>query len=100
MAETQPKRSDEQLPGRGVTPQLSLVSTSPDASQDAVWFTGCAWCGRIQVHDRWLDAPAALELIGYRDPLLTHGICPGCFDQVTRAAAEERRRRNPDESWT
>ena len=100
MAQTQPERSDEHLPGRGVTPQLSLVNTSRDGPQDAVWFTGCAWCNRIRVQGRWLDGPAALAAIGHRDPVLTHGICPTCFDEVNRTAAEERRRRNLDESWT
>jgi hypothetical protein len=92
VAQFQPKRSEEHLPGGGAKPQLSLVKTPSDATQDAVWFTGCAWCSRIRVDGRWLDEQAALELIGHH-PLLTHGICPTCFAEVNVRAAEERRLR-------
>ena len=93
MAQTQPERSDEHRPGSGPTPQLSLVSAPSDAAPTAAWFTECAWCRRIKVRGRWLDEPAALDVMG-AGPMITHGICPTCFSQVTLQAAAERRRRS------
>jgi hypothetical protein len=87
MGQSQPKRSDEQQPGRGSKPQLSLARTPLEAHQDAVWLTACAWCRRINVRDVWLESAAALELMGVAAPLLTHGICPTCFGEVWRQRA-------------
>jgi hypothetical protein len=44
----------------------------------------CAWCERVRGLDgRWKDAsPADLE-----SPRATHGICPDCLAEQTRAAA-------------
>ena len=92
MAQVQPERSDEHLPGSGSRPQLSLASAPVEAAEGAVWFTACAWCGRLEVGGRWVDALTALEGSG-REPQLTHGICPTCFDEVSARADDERRRR-------
>jgi hypothetical protein len=58
----------------------------------------CAWCGRLQVGEEWLDLAAdcdgdgdgSLEL---NDSLIfksSHGICPDCFDRVNADAEAER----------
>jgi hypothetical protein len=47
-----------------------------------VFVTICAWCGARAVGERWSgrltrpDVLAALDRAG----VLTHGICPACFD--------------------
>jgi hypothetical protein len=54
----------------------------------------CAWCGRLQVDDEWLDLAAdgegspkvAASLIRKS----SHGICPECFARVTADAEAER----------
>jgi hypothetical protein len=95
MAQSQPERGDEHPSGRGSKPQLSLASAPPEATQDAVWFTACAWCRRINVRGHWRQAPAAVDVVGLQDgarePLLTGGICPTCFQEVSGRAAEQRR---------
>ena len=96
MAQSQPARGDEHPPGRGSKPQLSFASVPPKAPQDAVWFTACAWCRRINVRGQWCKAPAAVDVAGLQDgarePLLTGGICPSCFQDVSDRAAQQRRR--------
>jgi hypothetical protein len=55
----------------------------------------CAWCGRLQVGDEWLQ----LEGIGTGQTRIaeqlvrqsTHGICPDCFERVSDEAAAGRR---------
>lgn len=45
--------------------------------------TACAWCERIRLGDRWVDAaPAIAHLRTYewkRPPQFTHGICDPCL---------------------
>jgi hypothetical protein len=48
VGQSQPNRSDEQPPGRGSKPQLSLACTPPEAHRGAVWLTACAWRRRIK----------------------------------------------------
>jgi hypothetical protein len=55
----------------------------------------CAWCQRLQVGQEWLQLDAigsgqtriAEELVRKS----THGICPECFDRVSREAEARRR---------
>jgi hypothetical protein len=64
-----------------------------DGVAGRVWLTCCAWCARIEVMESWVENAAALELIsasGTCEPVLTHGICPACFRQVSARAAGER----------
>jgi hypothetical protein len=47
--------------------------------------TACAWCERIRLGDRWVDAVRAIaHLRTYewtRPPQFTHGICDPCLDE-------------------
>jgi hypothetical protein len=57
----------------------------------------CAWCGRLKVRDRWVAVSHPPDLIddsGIRRPLVSHGICPPCFDEATTAADLHRRLRD------
>ena len=96
MAHPQPERSD--LDPTGFVPAPSLADAHlPGASPDAVWLTICAWCERMKVRDRWISGTRALAMVdgsGSREPKLTHGICPGCFVDVTAKADRERRARD------
>lgn len=73
--------------------------SEPDPAADAclpgapgvVWFTACAWCARILLRDRWIDGVRAFE-DGDGAVMLTHGICPSCFDATVAKAEDERRR--------
>ena len=58
----------------------------------------CAWCGKLQIGDEWL----LLEAIGSGQMRIaeelvrrsTHGICPECYERVSREAADERTHRS------
>jgi hypothetical protein len=82
VALPQPKPS-EQVPNDGATPTLSLAGSHLGRTwPDAVWFTVCAWCERMDTGGRWIEIERALELIDDRpghELRLTHGICPSCF---------------------
>jgi hypothetical protein len=69
---------------------------SAESPPGAVWTTLCAWCGRRRVGARWLDAAHVHEPLASPnvEPLLTHGICPSCFDRAARAAERHRRMRD------
>ena len=38
----------------------------------------CAWCGRYLVDGEYVEPPTAQPF------LVTHGICPACFDELRR----------------
>lgn len=54
----------------------------------------CAWCRKLQVGDEWLQ----LDAIGSGQTRIaeqlvrqsTHGICPECFERVSREAESRR----------
>jgi len=54
----------------------------------------CAWCGRLQVGDEWLDlANDGERSLDIADSLIrksSHGICPHCFERVSADAEAER----------
>jgi hypothetical protein len=58
----------------------------------------CAWCGKLQIGDEWL----LLEAVGSGQMRIaeelvwrsTHGICPECYERVSREAADERTHRS------
>jgi hypothetical protein len=56
----------------------------------------CAWCGRRRIGSRWVDTPHTDEprAASNVEPLLTHSICPSCFDRTARAAEQYRRVRD------
>jgi hypothetical protein len=93
VALPQPERSELNSTIGGTAPVASLADAYAGAPPGAVWLTICAWCARVKARDRWVDSQFALELIG-REPRLTHGICPECFDDVTASASRDRRARN------
>jgi NMD protein affecting ribosome stability and mRNA decay len=78
-------------------PKVSHVDALPPAaSPGAVWFTVCAWCDRIKLRERWTDSALArqqVELALREDTNVTHGICPACFQAVSRSAEIARERR-------
>jgi hypothetical protein len=95
VALPQPDRN-EQLPTDGppsapASFAASLLAGSPPG---AVWLTVCAWCERIKIHGRWVDAERALELMKVPadgGQSLTHGICPSCLAVEMRRSDRERR---------
>jgi hypothetical protein len=103
----QPGRGWPQAPYQGLFPNggsPALRSTAgrflanPNAGRRARGNTGtigdadllvrCAWCNRIKVGERFVPVdPTIAAHLGERT---THGICPECFERVTRAAAARR----------
>jgi hypothetical protein len=57
----------------------------------------CAWCRRLQIGEEWLQ----LDGIGSGQTRIaeglvrhsTHGICPECYERVTREAEAKRTQR-------
>ena len=95
MAHPQPERSELHPTIGDPQPILSLADAHAGASPDAVWLTDCAWCGRVRIGGRWIDEPHTLALVASFGtvPKRTHGICPACFDAVSREADDWRRRK-------
>ena len=56
--------------------------------------TACAWCERIKLGDRWVDAVRAIaQLRTYewkRPPQFTHGICDECLAEQLAKRERER----------
>jgi hypothetical protein len=50
----------------------------------------CAWCNRLRIRGRWIEAAPSSAV---RGRLLTHGICPSCFEEAT---AHTRRARESE----
>jgi hypothetical protein len=97
VALPQPERSEHESTVGGIAPIPSLAAAHPaGAPPGAVWRTVCAWCGRAKVAGRWIDAPDAepVNASGTDERLLSHGICPSCFDQATATAEQYRRARD------
>jgi hypothetical protein len=76
----------------------SLARILRDAGAGGTMLVHCAWCRRLQVGDEWLG----LEAIGTGQTRIaeqlvrrsTHGICPDCFERVSRDAAARRADQN------
>ena len=98
MAEPQPKPSEDGSTVGGIAPIPSLAEVHPvRPPRGAVWFTVCAWCNQVEVRGRWVTVqhlPDPSDGSGVGSPLVTHGICPSCFDQAIREAEQARRRRD------
>ena len=97
MAQPQPEYSENDSTVGGIVPIPSLAGALPAGSPPgAVWLTMCAWCHRLRVRDRWIHVPHTPDLIdasGNRETVLTHGICPECFEETTAKADRQRRLR-------
>jgi NMD protein affecting ribosome stability and mRNA decay len=95
VAQPQPEGSKHDPTVRDIAPIASLAGAHSESdSPGAVWFTLCAWCGRLKVRGRWVTVPHAPDRVDAsagRLPLVTHGICPSCFEQATANAARQRR---------
>lgn len=52
----------------------------------------CAWCGRLQVGEEWLDLDdvGSPQIAASLIPNSSHGICPDCFTRVSADAEAER----------
>ena len=54
----------------------------------------CSWCQRIRVGDAWLSAEEAVEKLDLMEeatmPVLTHGICETCHDEMMATIARLR----------
>ena len=65
-----------------------------EAGAGGAMLVHCAWCQRLQVGDEWLGLTAIgsgqtriAEQLVRRS---THGICPDCFERVSRDAEVSR----------
>jgi hypothetical protein len=83
---------------RSLTVDASRVSRLArilrEAGSGGAMLVHCAWCGRIQVGDEWLELTAIgtgqtriAEQLVRRS---THGICPDCFERVSRDVEASR----------
>jgi hypothetical protein len=65
-----------------------------DAEAQRTMLVHCAWCGRLQVGEEWLDLAAeATESLEISESLIrksSHGICPDCFARVSETAEAQR----------
>jgi hypothetical protein len=99
VAQTQPQPSENDPTVGGITPIASLAEAHhAGPPPGAVWLTMCAWCSRLKVRGRWVSAPTQtpylLDASGTHTPLITHGICPTCFDQANADGEQYRRARD------
>jgi hypothetical protein len=66
-------------------PTQELFSRYRPRSGDKI--TACSWCNRIEAETGWHEVEEAVETLGLFDvdplPMLTHGICPSCYDTVS-----------------
>jgi hypothetical protein len=94
VALPQPEPSETDPTVGGILPIPSLAGAHPaGAPPGAVWLTMCAWCGRLKVRDRWVavsQPPDVIDASGLRRTLISHGICPTCFDEAAAAADRQR----------
>jgi hypothetical protein len=71
-----------------------LAQLLRDAEAGTTMLVHCAWCGRLQVGDEWLDLAAESdESLEITDSLIrksSHGICPDCFAHVSETAEVQR----------
>jgi hypothetical protein len=67
---------------------LSRSATLLAASQkqrDGSLATRCAWCGRVSVATRFLEADETPSfVVSSHGPALTHGICPECVAELRK----------------
>jgi len=74
-----------------------LAQLLRDANAGKVLLLHCAWCDKLEVGEEWL----ALEAVGKGSVQIaqslirksSHGICPDCFERVSKDAEANRARR-------
>ena len=68
--------------------RLRRACDRPRAAGGAELLRACAWCERIDLGGRWLDAEAAIEYLRTyeweRPPRFTHGVCDACLGVLLR----------------
>jgi hypothetical protein len=78
-------------------PTSRIARIAPRRS--ARMLTACAWCERIRLGDRWVDAVRAIaHLRTYdwtRPPQFTHGICEPCLAELLARRGRETEPRLP-----
>ena len=67
--------------------QMKFLDMSVDRSGEFLQI--CSWCKRVNLPESsWVEAEEAiraLDLLGsYKLPQLTHGVCPPCYEEVTK----------------
>jgi hypothetical protein len=61
------------------------VEAAGSAPRSAAITQLCSWCGRVQRDGEWVTLEADAV-----KPLVSHGVCPECFERVLRAERERR----------
>lgn len=67
--------------------RVELMTASGESGPAAV--TMCSWCKRVDAAGAWVEVEEAMEQIGAEDdrlPLVSHGICPRCLEEITALA--------------
>jgi hypothetical protein len=68
----------------------------------ATMLTACAWCERIRLGDRWVDAVRAIAHLRTYEwklpPQFTHGICDPCLAEQIAKRKRETEPRPPTTS--
>lgn len=79
-----------------------LAQLLRDAHAGRVLLVHCAWCERLQVDKEWLRLADIGGNVEIGDSLIrrsSHGICPDCFQKVSRQLdAAAKRARKPSAS--
>lgn len=72
-------------------PEVALLHSQTSRAEAIV--VVCGWCARVRVADeRWVEVEAAVRELLLFDrpdlPQLSHGMCPSCFEIMSRALGE------------
>lgn len=66
------------------TPVELFASNRPHSDAQ---LTACGWCKRVNVQGRWCEVEDAVAELRLFDeavlPMVSHGICPRCFDEMS-----------------
>ena len=68
-------------------PMAILVANATRRSER--FLSMCSWCKKIHIDKSWVEVEKAIEMLDLfgasRQPRLTHGVCPGCFEQIIQS---------------
>jgi len=70
-------------------PRAYIALLASDRSVQGSPIVACSWCRKFQVEGgTWVEVETFLNITGlFQQPVLppvTHGICPGCFESLSR----------------
>lgn len=51
-----------------------------EASESGALIPSCAWCGRVRIDGEWVDPPGRSLATIDQPMMLSHSICPTCFE--------------------